>query len=173
LVAFGAFIVHILSMTATRTSERRKGRKAIASHGGDRVAVMRLAGMLKAVGGAKSRHAVQIIDESGKHVELPDSLADVMARAAMLLAEGRSVSVVADDEMLTTQGAAELLNVSRQYVVRLVDQGTLPAVRVGSHRRLRAREVEAYKVQRDSDRDAALDRLAQASEEMGGYGLSR
>jgi excisionase family DNA binding protein len=129
--------------------------------------------MLKAARGAKPRHAVQMIDESGRHVDLPDPLADVMERAATLLAEGRSVSVVADDEMLTTQGAAELLNVSRQYVVRLVDQGTLPAVRVGSHRRLRTRDVKSYKVQRDSDRDAALDQLAHASEEMGGYCLRR
>jgi len=144
----------------------------IALRGGDRV-VAQLAGMLNKAREAKPRHSVQIIDRSGKQVELPDPLTDVMARAATLLAEGRSVSVIADDEMLSTQGAAELLNVSRQYVVRLVDQGSLPAVKVGSHRRLKARDVEAYKVQRDADRDAALDRLAYASEEIGGYALRR
>lgn len=173
MVAFGAFIAHIHSMTATRTSDRRKGRKTIASRGGDRSVVTQLVAMLNMARGSKPRHSVQITDGSGRHVELPDPMTDVMARAATLLAAGRSVSVVADDEILTTQGAAELLNVSRQYIVRLVDQGTLPAVRVGSHRRLKAGDVEAYKVQRDADRDAALDRLAHASEEIGGYGLRR
>lgn len=173
LVAFGAFIVHIADMKTAVTPERRKGRKVIASQGGERVAVTRLAGMLNRSRGTKAHHAVQIIDANGQHMDLPGPLADVMARAAALLAEGLSVSVVAEDEMLSTQDAATLLNVSRQYVVRLVDRGTLPAVKVGSHRRLRARDVEAYKAERDTDRDAALNRLAAISEEIGGYGLGR
>ena len=74
--------------------------------------------------------------------------------------------------MLTTQAAAERLNVSRQYVVRLVDQGALPSIKVGTHRRLRLADVLAYKTQRDSDRDVALDRLAAMSEDVGGYQLS-
>lgn len=160
-------------MKTARTSERRQGRKPAASRGGDRAAVTRLAGMLKTARGASPRQMVQVVDESGKHMELPPSLADVMARAASLMAEGRRVSVVADDEMLTTQGAAELLNVSRQYVVRLVDRGALPAVKVGSHRRLRTGDVEAYKAERDAHRDAALDQLASLSEEMDGYRLGR
>jgi len=173
LVAFGAFIAHIAGMKTAVTPERRKGRKVIASQGGERVAVTRLAGMLKRARGTKAHHAVQIIDVDGQHVDLPAPLADVMARAAALLAEGLSVSVVAEDEMLSTQDAATLLNVSRQYVARLVDRGTLPAIKVGSHRRLRARDVEAYKAERDRDRDAALDRLAAMSEEIGGYGLGQ
>lgn len=75
--------------------------------------------------------------------------------------------------MLTTQGAAELLNVSRQYVVRLANRGTLPAVKVGSHRRLRASDVETYRIERDRDRDDALNQLAAMSEEIGGYPPSR
>ena len=173
MVAFGTFIAHIAGMKTAVTPERRKGRKVIASQGGERVAVTRLAGMLKRARGTKAHNAVQIIDVDGQHVDLPAPLADGMARAAALLAEGLSVSVVAEDEMLSTQDAATRLNVSRQYVARLVDRGTLPAIKVGSHRRLRARDVEAYKAERDSDRDAALDRLAAMSEEIGGYGLGR
>lgn len=135
--------------------------------------VTRLAGMFTTARGVKPRPKLRIVDERGEHVDLPDPLADVMARAATLLAEGHSVSVVADDEMVGTQRAAELLNVSRQYVVRLVDRGTLPAVKVGTHRRLRAGDIEAYRLQRDADRDAALDRLASMSEDIDGYSLGR
>lgn len=170
LVAFGTFIGYIGVVKAALTQDRRKGRKVIASQGGERVAVSRLAGILKRV---RAHHPVQIVDETGHHVDLPSPLADVMARAAALLAEGLSVSVVAEDEMLSTQDAATLLNVSRQYIVRLVDRGTLPAVKVGSHRRLRMRDVEAFKTERDTNRDVALDRLAAMSEEIGGYALGR
>ncbi len=85
------------------------------------------------------------------------------------MAEGRKVSVFAEDEMLTTQQAAERLNVSRQYVVRLVDRGDLPSIKVGAHRRIAAKEVAAFKKLRDAKRNAALDRLAAMSEEFGGY----
>jgi excisionase family DNA binding protein len=159
-------------MTAARTSEDRKSRKPVR-HGGERIAVTRLAGLLNMVREGKQRQTVQIVDETGQRMKLPASLADVMALAAALMAEGRRVSVVAEDDMLTTQRAAERLNVSRQYVVRLVDRGDLPAVKVGSHRRLRAADVEAYKVERDAHRDRALDELAAMSEEIGGYQLTR
>ena len=112
-----------------------------------------------------------MIDREGHRIDVPDALAAVVARAASLMSEGHKVSVIADDEMLTTQAAAERLNVSRQYVVRLVDRGMLPSIRVGTHRRLRLADVLAYKIQRDADRDAALDRLTALSEEAGGYRL--
>ncbi len=81
------------------------------------------------------------------------------------------MTVIADDELLTTQAAADVLNVSRQYLVRLVDGGRLPAVKVGSHRRLRASDVEAFRRARDLDREVSLDRLVALSEEAGGSAL--
>jgi excisionase family DNA binding protein len=96
-----------------------------------------------------------------------------MARAVSLLAEGKSVSVLANDDLLTTGKAAEILNVSRQYLVRLIDDGAVPAVKVNRHRRVRLSDLQAYKSERDSARNAALDRLAAMSEDMGGYALSR
>lgn len=74
---------------------------------------------------------------------------------------------MSDDEMLTTQAAADTLNVSRQYVVRLVDAGELAAEMVGSHLQLRASDIVAYKAVRDTKRMSALDRLAALSEEAG------
>jgi len=120
----------------------------------------------------KGGGVIQVANATGEHVELPAPLADALLRAAELIAEGRPVTVLADETMLTTQAAADILNVSRQYLVRLVDSGRLPAVRVGSHRRLFASDVAALKVARDRDRDAALDRLVALSEAAGGYAWS-
>ncbi|WP_283963133.1 excisionase family DNA-binding protein [Sinorhizobium sp. 6-117] len=81
------------------------------------------------------------------------------------------MTVLPDEEMLSTQAAADILNVSRQYLVRLVDNGELPAEKVGSHRRLRATDVAAFKAARDAKRSSALDRLTSLSEDVGGYEL--
>jgi excisionase family DNA binding protein len=119
----------------------------------------------------KRQGIVQVIDADGERLDVPHVLAEAMYQAAALLAEGRPVTVLPDEEMLTTQAAADMLNVSRQYLVRLVDTGELPAEKVGSHRRLRAADVAAFKVTRDAKRASALDRLASLSEDDGGYEL--
>ena len=70
------------------------------------------------------------------------------------------------DADLTTQQAAELLGLSRTYVVRLIDQGTLPGHMVGTHRRLRASDVLAYRTDRAHRLDA-LDAITSADEDLG------
>lgn len=121
---------------------------------------------------AARRRRRSYIDQTGGYFELPTPVADVMARAALLMAKGRQVSVVADDEMLTTQGAAELLEVSQRYVVRLVDSATLPAVKVGSHRRLPASDVEAIGSSVTAP-GMMCSTAGGTSEEIGGYRFDR
>ncbi|MGM4914941.1 excisionase family DNA-binding protein [Rhizobium sp. 768_B6_N1_8] len=135
----------------------------------DRSAAARVASLL--VSRSQSRGSLQVIGDHGERLELPSALADIMFRAAELLAEGRAVTVLPDEETMSTQMAADILNVSRQYLVRLVDAGELAAEKVGSHRRLRATDVAAYKAARDAKRTSALDRLSQLSEDAGGYDL--
>ncbi|WP_395714554.1 helix-turn-helix domain-containing protein [Reyranella sp.] len=112
---------------------------------------------------------MQVVNAKGQRLELSATLANVMYRAAELLAEGRPVAVLPEEEMLSTQTAADFLNVSRQYLVRMVDAGELAAMKVGSHRRLRAADVAAFKAVRDAKRTTALNRLTERSEEAGGY----
>lgn len=82
----------------------------------------------------------------------------------------RFSSCVPVGAVMTTQQAADLLNVSRQYLVRLLDDGKLPYDRTGKHRRLKMEDVLAYKKQRDLERDNKLDEIAKLTEELGGYG---
>jgi len=114
---------------------------------------------------------LQVVDGTGRVMDVPAKMTDVIRRAAELMAAGQTVTVLAEDKFLTTQQAAAVLNVSRQYVVRLIESGQLPAVKVGAHRRLQPSEVEAFKARRDAQRTSALDTLAALTEDAGGYDL--
>ncbi|HEX5503538.1 MAG TPA: excisionase family DNA-binding protein, partial [Thermomicrobiales bacterium] len=70
---------------------------------------------------------------------------------------------------LTTQQAADLLNVSRQYLIRLLERGDLPFTRTGTHRRIRLDDVLRYKDARSARRREGLRRLTRLSEELGLY----
>ncbi|MCA9534138.1 MAG: helix-turn-helix domain-containing protein [Myxococcales bacterium] len=70
---------------------------------------------------------------------------------------------------LTTQQAADLLNVSRQYLVRLLDEGRIACRKTGTHRRLRVTDVLEFKARRDKDRRAGLRELSQLTQDAGGY----
>jgi excisionase family DNA binding protein len=94
----------------------------------------------------------------------------LLARMAEVLARGDAVTIVPVGQELTTQQAADLLNVSRQYLIRLLDANALPFTRTGGkHRRLRIEDVLAYKAKRDHERREGLDELAALTQDMGGY----
>ena len=115
------------------------------------------------------RGACKLIGPAGEEVSLPESVFYVLERVVEVMARGDSITVVPVGQMLTTQQAANLLNVSRQYLVRLLDEERIPYTKTGKHRRVRIEDVLAFKRQRDRERKAGLDELTQMSEELGGY----
>lgn len=107
-------------------------------------------------------------------VRVPVSVVRLMFAALSEMACGHSITLArlsdANTE-LTTQEAAEILNVSRPYVVGLLGKGEMSFRKVGPQRRVRLQEVMAYKQRTDIDRRAALDELAREAQELNlGYG---
>lgn len=97
-------------------------------------------------------------------------LEGVAARAVVDLLSGRPARETQElPEVLTTGQAADLLGVSRPTVVKLVDDGFIPAERVGSHRRLRTADVLAHLERAAVARHSALDEVTRISEELGLY----
>jgi excisionase family DNA binding protein len=112
---------------------------------------------------------VALTREGGPVVELPAPLVRLLVQAARLVAEGRTVALVAEDEAFTTQAAADFLGVSRQHLVDLLEDGAMPFHRVGTHRRVLFRDLVTYEKQRAGQRRAALSRLARDVDEAGLY----
>ena len=79
------------------------------------------------------------------------------------------MSVVPVGRELTSQEAADLLNISRQYLLRLLDGGRIPYSRTGKRRRLRIEDVIAFRQTRDAERRAALRDLTRLTEQFDGY----
>jgi excisionase family DNA binding protein len=111
----------------------------------------------------------ELVGPDGAVIPLPEPVFCLLARVAEVLAGGDAVTIVSVGKELTTQQAADLLNVSRQYLVRLVDEGRIPYTRTGKHRRLRIEDVLEFKEKRDHERQATLAELTQLSEELDGY----
>ena len=85
------------------------------------------------------------------------------------IANGNAVTIVPVHAELTTQQAAEYLNVSRPHVVKLIESGVLPHHKVGTHRRIKAADLFRYKAVRDADSRKAVAELTRLSQEMGLY----
>lgn len=97
---------------------------------------------------------------------LPAPAARLLAEMLGLMAQGRSVIMMHDSAELTTQQAADLLHVSRPYLIKLLDEGALPCRMVGTHRRVHLSHVLAFKRAQDIKARAALRELVQQAQEL-------
>jgi len=113
-----------------------------------------------------------IVDQAHNvRIELPHALYRVLVDAAHQLAKGNSVGVLHYEQYITTQQAADLLQVSRPHVVKILEAGEIPFHMVGSHRRIRLSDLLAYKKNRDATRREKLNELIRMSESSGLYDL--
>jgi excisionase family DNA binding protein len=117
-------------------------------------------GLAGLMGDASEARSIAIRTDEGE-VELSPAAERAVLALLGELASGRAVHLVSADAELTTQQAADLLGISRTYVVRLIDGGKLPAHLVGTHRRLRAADVLAYRARRN-ERIAAARAVTEA-----------
>jgi len=111
----------------------------------------------------------KLVGPDGKTEVLPNNVYSFLCRLLGDLKAGNSVTILQSKAELTTVEAAKLLGMSRQFLVNLLSHGDLPFPMIGSHRRIYARDVLAYKSERDSSRRKTLDDLSRAEYEDGTY----
>ena len=100
---------------------------------------------------------------------IPRPTVVMLAQVLSLLESGHGVQIIPKDAELTTQQAADVLNVSRPYIIGLLESGQIPFRKVGRHRRITFEALMEYKRQDDLKRRAAADDLADLSQELGLY----
>jgi excisionase family DNA binding protein len=103
-------------------------------------------------------------------LRLPPKVLRLFADVLGSLAQGKAIAVMPKELDVTTQEAAMFLNVSRPYLVRLLEEGKIPFHKVGTHRRIRFEDVVQYKEDRQKISKDALQKLADQAQELGmGY----
>ena len=100
---------------------------------------------------------------------VPREAAVLLAKILGFLANGEGVNVIPDMAELTTQQAAEFLNVSRPYLIKILESGEIPFRLVGTHRRVKFRDLSEFKSRDDLARRRAADELTQLAQELGLY----
>ena len=111
-------------------------------------------------------------DEKGAvhTVRVPTSALRLLLEVLTEIGQGNAVSIIPIHAELTTQEAADVLNVSRPFLVQLLEKGDMPFHKIGTHRRVRYQDVIDYKKRIDAERRKALDELAAEAQETGmGY----
>ena len=99
-------------------------------------------------------------------VVIPAAAARLFKDILTQMSEGNTVTILPLQVELTTQQAADLLNVSRPYLIGLIDGGKIPSRKVGTHRRIYAKDALDYKRAVDTDRNRALNELAKQAQEL-------
>ena len=129
-----------------------------------RVSGRRLAAHLR----ERSKVSIQVMedDQSSETVEIPATAYRLLVDILSEMANGKALTLLPVNAELTTQQAADLLNVSRPYLVSLLEEKHLPFHKVGTHRRILFQDVMDYKHRIDSARLVTLEELAAQAQEL-------
>jgi excisionase family DNA binding protein len=112
---------------------------------------------------------LQLALEKGEmaDVTLSPAIANTFLQVLRLISSGKGFKLIPVGAELTTQQAADHLNVSRPFLVKLLEAGDIPFAKTGRHRRIKAEDLFAYKARRDAQRGEALSDMAKLDAEKG------
>lgn len=101
-----------------------------------------------------------------KEIQLAPELTMLLVQLLGHLRGGDGVTFVPISKLLTTQQAADILNVSRPFLVKLLEDGAMPFEKIGRHRRVKAKYLFEYKRKREAERAAAMEQLLESDGEL-------
>ncbi|MCW9057841.1 MAG: excisionase family DNA-binding protein [Gammaproteobacteria bacterium] len=106
----------------------------------------------------------------GTDLILPRDVLALLRDILTEMAQGNAVTIVPTHAELTTQAAADILNVSRPHLIKLLEEGRIPFTLIGTHRRIRYQDLMDYKAERDRKSQEAMEELAKQAQDLGmGY----
>ncbi|WP_322779072.1 excisionase family DNA-binding protein [Frankia sp. Cas4] len=114
----------------------------------------------------------RLVGRDGSQIEIPDELYGVLGDVVAALAQGLAVSIAPHNTMLTTQEAADLLNISRPTLVRLLTEGEVSYTMRGRHRRVMLHDILDYRERTRRERRHVLDQMASDAEDDNLYDVT-
>ena len=115
----------------------------------------------------KLRVQVEDTNRELRTLELPAAVAKLLLQMLTEIGKGRAVTLVPTETEITTQAAADLLNVSRPFIVGLIEKGILPARMIGTHRRVLLQDVLTYRSESKVKARAAFKEMVAISQDLG------
>ncbi|MDP2205955.1 MAG: excisionase family DNA-binding protein [Alphaproteobacteria bacterium] len=115
----------------------------------------------------KNELKVTIAEEPNSTVVLPAAIMRLLMDILSSMAKGDAIALIPMHAEMTTQQGADFLNVSRPYLIGLLEEGTIPYRKVGTHRRVLFEDLVKYKEEIDSARSASLDALTVETQKLG------
>lgn len=113
---------------------------------------------------------LRVAGKQGLEIELPAAAVRLLVLVMSEMAAGNAISLIPIQSELTTQEAADLLGVSRPFLVKQLEEGKLPFRKVGTHRRVLLQDLQAYKERIDAARLKTLEELSAQGQDLGlGY----
>ena len=116
----------------------------------------------------KNKVKIRVISDenSGADIVVPASALKLLVNLLTEMAQGNAVTVLPLHAELTTQQAADLLNVSRPFFIKLLKEEKIPFKKVGRHRRVSARDVMAFKIKQENASESAMDTLVAEAQKL-------
>ena len=136
----------------------------ITASDSEQPALRRIRGVLN-----NSKGVPKLVGPDNEEIVLPECVFQLLRQVVYHMMEGKAIFIIPENKELTTQEAADILNVSRPYLVKLLEQGTIPFTKIGTHRRIRFIDLMNYKKQRDAARLRAINEIAHISQDAGLY----
>lgn len=127
---------------------------------------------VRGLAGLERPGRARLVGPDGSQLDIPDELYGVLRDVVSALSQGLAISIAPHNTMLTTQEAADLLNISRPTLVRLLTDGEIPYTMRGRHRRVMLRDILDYRERTRRERRQALDQMAAEAEDDGLYDIT-
>jgi excisionase family DNA binding protein len=118
---------------------------------------------------AQNTSRPKLLGATGEEIVLPQPVYEILLDVVRNMSAGQEISIVPINKQLTTQEAANLINVSRPYMIKLLDNQEIPCSKLGTHRRILLGDLIAYKEQRASIRQNKLREMTEFLQEEGFY----
>ncbi|BAZ15668.1 hypothetical protein NIES4071_75400 [Calothrix sp. NIES-4071] len=118
---------------------------------------------------SQSDFKAKLVDSNGEEISISQSEYQLILEVLQAIKSDQIIHIVPPNSKLTTQQAADFLNVSHSYLIKLLEQGEIPYVSIGAQRRVQFDDLSKYREKRNQNRSQMLQKLIEMTEEAGLY----